>query len=529
VANYVELPMKRYYSLPNPNLRSYLKRQERGNPVFIRTGFGEKGNFEDILEEWDSNLKSLGSEWPTLYDYESEMRSKVGPMSYQLPLADRLQDIEAYFTLGVNPSEEVSVEAINRMLSEWRGARGLLMRSEQSTVDRMRLSTNSGSPYFTVRNRVVERTSPYYIEKTAEGYLGKTSDYEGLLCATLGWRGQEGGPSEKDVKQRVLFMFPFAANVQELRVYQPLVESAQRLNLVPTWKGTESVDRTVTKLFDSKDREQLVVCTDFSKFDQHYGPSMQNASRRILAQLLTRNEDSERWLENVFPMKYDIPLNIAWNKFYVGPHGMGSGSGGTNADETLGHRALQHEAAASANSHLNLNSMCLGDDGILTYPGITVDHVMKSYTQHGQDMNLLKQYVKTDEVIFLRNWHHQNYRVNGVCVGVYPTMRALGHLMFQERWHDPKTWGPKAVAMRALSIINNCQYHPLGTEFVKFCVAKDKFRLGLDIPGFLQSIDKQYAEAKANDTLYVSYSQEFGNPKPPSEWWVVKVLQSLDA
>ena len=146
----------------------------------------------------------------------------------------------------------------------------------------------------------------------------------------------------------------------------------------------DAVDREITSLFDTKNPEDLVVCTDFTKFDQHFNSSLQNAARTMLESILTRNETSIKWLDNVFPVKYNIPLAYDFGKVKFGKHGMGFGSGGTNADETLAHKCLQYEAAQSNNQRLNPHSMCLGDDGILSYPGITVDDVVHSYSSQGQ-------------------------------------------------------------------------------------------------------------------------------------------------
>lgn len=195
----------------------------------------------------------------------------------------------------------------------------------------------------------------------------------------------------------------------------------------------------------------------------------------------------------------------------VGNHGMGSGSGGTNADETLAHRALQHGVAARQGVHLNPNSMCLGDDGILSYPGITVEDVIKFYEQAGQEMNPEKQYAATDNTVFLRRWYHTKFRSNGICRGVYSTYRALGRLMGQERFYDPKVWGPEMVVLRSLSILENCKEHPLFYKLVDFVVKGDKYRLGLDIPGFFDKIDAKYAEAKAKLPSFGSYTQDIQN------------------
>lgn len=50
-------------------------------------------------------------------------------------------------------------------------------------------------------------------------------------------------------------------------------------------------------------------------------------------------------MDQIYPIKYTIPLVCSDHTMLYGHHGMGSGSGGTNADESLGHRYLQYLAA----------------------------------------------------------------------------------------------------------------------------------------------------------------------------------------
>lgn len=101
------------------------------------------------------------------------------------------------------------------------------------------------------------------------------------------------------------------------------------------------------------------------------------------------------------------------------------------------------------NRQLNLSSMYLGDDGIISYPGITIEQVTHAYTSCGMEMNPDKQYAATDNTVFLRKWYHTSYRQNGMMKGVYSTYRALGRLMGQERYYDPKVWSKEMVTLRA--------------------------------------------------------------------------------
>jgi hypothetical protein len=514
----------------NPDeVEPYLSRVRNGNDAIYRTTFyGSKGQSE-VLGTWAKTLNTLGSEFSTLLDFENDLRAKVGPTSVMQPLDKRIDSIRAYYDLVGNPGQPIHHEALSRCYQEWGAVREaqLRPRPQAETVMKMKLSTQAGSPMWGKRRDVVYETIPCRVWKLDD--LGPDIDAIGWhnhVAAVLGWRGQEGGPEPDDVKQRVVWMFPLSVNVLEQTVYQPLIEAFQKHRLVPAWCSNEDVDLEITRLFDSKDPADLIVCTDFSKYDQHFNENMSDAAYYLIDQLMADCKEKKDWLKDVFPIKYKIPLILDVDVVYYGRHGMGSGSGGTNFDETIVHRALQHEAALLAGQELNLNSQCLGDDGILSYPGITVDAVVEAYSKHGQEMNPDKQYAATDHCVYLRRWHHSNYRKNGVAVGVYSTYRALGRLMYQERYYSPKMWGPKMVALRQLSIIENVRHHPLCEEFAEFCMKGDKYRLGLDIPGFLVNIEREAKEAKDVMPDFLGYTQSTLNKSSINDWWIVNFLKS---
>jgi hypothetical protein len=523
-----------YFDLPNPGLRAYFDRVEKGNDEEYRTTFFKGKSLEDILQGWEGTLTQIGTKWPTLLEFENDLRKKVGPLSIMKPLKERIPDIDSYYDSILLESQPISSEAVAATINWLKPLRGLRIRDQRKTVDVMKKSTNSGSPYFTKRRSVIKKTIPCELEQdgpTCQQILNDKNIWN--ACAILGWRGQEGGPEAEDVKQRVVWMFPFAVNIEELRLYQPLIETCQRFNLVPAWVGMDAVDKEITKLFDTKSSDDLIICTDFSKFDQHFNSDMQQCAYNVLSALLTNNSDSNYWLDEVFPVKYNIPLAYSWDAIRYGDHGMGSGSGGTNADETIVHKALQYEVALSHNAELNPHSMCLGDDGLLSYPGITVDDVVSAYSSHGQEMNTDKQYASKHDCTYLRRWHHTDYRIDDICVGVYSTYRALGRLAEQERYYDPEVWGPKMVALRQLSILENVKYHPLREEFVDYCMKGDKYRLGIDLPGFLNNIEQEAKKATDYMPDFLGYTKSlqldgrYNEERTGIEsWWIVNYLKS---
>lgn len=524
----IKYKFNQYFNLPNPGLRAYFQRVESGSDEEYRTTFFRGKSLDDILTGWNRTLTKIKREWPTLYEFENDLRKKVGPMSIMRPLQERMPDIDSYYDSILLESQPIDAAAVEAAINWFSLLRGLRAREQAHTLDLMKKSSNSGSPYFTKRRNVVDKTYPATVYSNTQ----ILHSHEWGSAAILGWRGQEGGPLLEDVKQRVVWMFPFGVNLNELQMYQPLIEGCQAHNLVPAWIGMDAVDREITALFDTKSKNDLIICTDFSKFDQHFNSDMQQCARQILEGICAPTEQNRKWLEDVFPIKYEIPLAYSYGKVRYGSHGMGSGSGGTNADETLVHRALQYEAAMNQHKTLNPHSMCLGDDGLLTYPGITVDDVVQTYSRHGQEMNTDKQYASKHDCTYLRRWHHEDYRVDGVCVGVYSTFRALGRLAEQERYYDPEVWGPKMVALRQLSIMENVKWHPLRNEFADYCMKGDKYRLGIDIPGFLDNIEAEAKKATDYMPDFLGYTKSLQYESRDkystgiSDWWIVKYLKS---
>lgn len=508
------------------HLRTLLGRVWKGESRVFTAPFAKGEDIQDVMDEWNKHLVKIKDQYPSLYDFEVELRSKVGPLSVQKPLMQRIDDVSHYFQDIYLKSVPISDSAIKATCAEFKVIKGITPRSQLKTIEKMKKSSNSGTPHVTKRRNVIQETLPcaiYSVGGRHPSVYGVEHGTDWEYCAIIGWRGQEGGPSDEDVKQRVVFMFPVTANIRELQVYQPAIEASQATLLNPAWVSMDDVDIRITKLFDTKNANDLVICTDFSKFDQHFNHDMQDAAFKIISSILDRSKESKDWLESVFYAKYRIPLIWKADKgmvhIFEGEHGMGSGSGGTNFDETCTHRSLQYECAIENGERLNPNSTCLGDDGVLSFPGITVDKVVSAYEKHGQECNTSKQYADNRNCVYLRRWHSMDYRVNGICVGVYSTFRAIGRLRYLERRMDPEVWSYESVALRQLSIIENCNKHPLFHEFIEFCMKRDRYRLGIDIPGFLVNIDS-IAE-KYTDLMpdFIGYTKSQMVKKTPIHDW----------
>nr|UAW00499.1 MAG: RNA-dependent RNA polymerase [Porcine picobirnavirus] len=521
-----------YFELPNPGLRAYFKHTTDGQSEDYRPPFWKGESRDAVLQKWQKVVDSsaLYKELPSLYQFEMDMKAKVGPMSIQLPLKERMSDVELYFTAINASSEPLDPKAIQAAYRFFSPAGGLRIRSKERTLNNMRLSTNAGNPWFTKRKLVVDDVLQSSVVYSHGEWWLLTPNGNYKLAAILGWRGQEGGISDDDVKQRVIWMMSMGLNLQELQFYQPAIESVQAHGLIPAYVSMDAVDDEVTRLFATKGANDEVICTDFTKFDQHFNLDMQNAAFEIEQRLLA-DDNGRRYHADTFYAKFNIPIICNEDTMVVGRHGMGSGSGGTNFDECMSHKALQFEAATRKKQQLNRHSMAYGDDGILTYPGITAEDVIDTYVRHGQEMNESKQYVSKHDCVVLRRWHGTEYVRENRMVGVYSTFRALGRLLAQERFYDPEKWSGEMVTLRALSIIENCKWSPLFHDFIDFVITGDKYKLGLDLPGFFEHLEQkaQWAIEEFQDFLgYTKNMQQEGRHSVGiNDWEVVKYLKKL--
>lgn len=513
--------------------KAHIDRERAGSKKDLRTTFyNDHGDNEGdtpreiILDSWGEILENSDEVSTKLMEFEHDMRNKVGPYSIVRPLGERMKDVESYF--GNQNGEPIKAAAIELTRSFLRKMSGLSMINQNQVITTMDLSKSAGAPTMLKKKDVVGLTIPVDINN------GNLIMPEGRfkICSVLGHRSQEGGISVDDVKNRIIFMFEFGANVLEQQTYRPLINSLKRHKYVPAYVNNDYVDYVVTKLFDTKISKQCIVSTDFEKFDQHFNKSLQICAQKLLFSMFQKTDGYIKWIRDVFPLKYSVPVafNYDGDKILLGcgDHGMSSGSGGTNADETLAHMCLQRESALEAGTELNPYSMCLGDDGILSYPNIDIDKVVRSYSKHGLVMNTTKQGIDTDSCVYLRRFYETKYRVSGILHGIYSTYRAIGRLMATER---SIPWTKELVALRQLSIIENVKWHPLREQFVQWCMKGDRYRLGLDIPGFLENLSEKVQEATRYIPDFIGYNKSIQYENDPSyginKWWVVKYLKSI--
>ena len=386
----------------------------------------------------------------------------------------------------------------------------LVPLSLRRAADELPGNTNSGLPHFTQKSRVKESE----IELATKGEA---------FPAILFWRGQSGGPSEEDVKNRVVWGFPMSWSIREAAYTKPFLALIRQEPSFSAWGTLETTADAVHRLIGyARDRGKILYSTDFSSFDQSVGPALGsffwNAVRSSYPSSDWEELDAQQ--QNVT----NIPLVISNHSVFSGEHGLSSGSGWTSLLGTGTHRLCQTVLCEHLGVEWWAGNQVHGDDGVLALDkSVTPQMIDDGYALFGLEANADKQFVGESDCVYL-----QRYYLEGHQGGMYPSYRALNSLMGQERFHDPDKWGPDMVVVRAIMILENVKWNPLFKSLVKFVMDGDKYRLGADWPGGVTALLSPAVLRKARSiaNLVPSYNQE-DRIGAINEFETVKMIREL--
>lgn len=500
----------------NFSLSSYLRSLSRGREETPHSWLYENLPSETVLQQWIPKMESANnkSQFGQLFNqFDQKQIEKFGPQGRVPPISDpEVQDtIEPLFSPTNYDSEmalshyfdkahEFAEVAFGRRLQTKRP------KSFNTVIDNMRdrdtLSTNSGFPRFKSRQSV----SGMEIQ---DAITGKAYEYPAIIL----FRHYNG-------KLRPVWMFPMSMNLIEFQYAQVIQENLAtsrvdwiRDYLTP-WKGYDVVKQTLSEQWP---REGPIVGGDTTKMDAHMRPAQIRLFFEIVKWLFQESfwDSLHRCLLHIC----DIPLLYSEKEYYVGIHGLASGSGWTQLTETVLQLFMAWDAGVVGQG--------IGDDFYWISDmdaGQLVDYLEK----FGLPANPEKQSVSMDTLTFLQRLNHQGFasREDKACLGgYYPSIRALNSMLNPEKFHKPKDWDSDMFCIRNYMILENCVDNPCFDEFVKFVVKGQK-----DMIPFAQKKDSELSDIQKRSRLLPglnpSYNQE-KREKPLSSFASIKLAKRL--
>lgn len=463
--------VKTFYSTPITSLdisnearrlvSNNIKRILTGTTEILSSPILQSFSELEILKGWDQIVKVNSNVInPVLMEMELSNRSKVGPSSKAKPWSERREEFFESFgdsELGKDLRADISKPFQLRPLSY------------EKAIPYLKNSTSSGLPFMLKKVNV---------KGIVLGIMDKLlkSSYPAILFT----RTQFGG------KTRDIVCFGIADTILEMCYYRPLLEYQRRLPWRSALSEPDVIDTALTKLINTaKEHKLKIVSIDFKSYDKTIKGGLQFAGFNYIKTLFQKSHHAV--IDQIALRFKTIPI-VTPEGIIHGAHGVPSGSVFTNEIDSI----VQYLVALSCKvvEYINLCQI-QGDDGV--YLTSDPDELFRCFTKYGLKVSRDKTVVSDDYAVYLQSLYHSDYMRDGRYVGVYPTYRALGKILYLEKFQDfskDEISGADYFAIRTISILENCKHHPLHKELVLYVLSRDKYKLQFSEQGLKNYISR---------------------------------------
>jgi hypothetical protein len=474
-------------------LSHIVKDVEEGKELVLRTPFQREVDAGEVLEHFteevvNPNLHLLNV---TLKEIEAAQKSKFGARSIQVPWSERKENLLKSFNI-----QSTAVEFDNPIDLPGRGQ--LRPVSHSRSLDAMKRSTSSGLPYLLRKGIVLDRNMPVELE-----------DWPAVLFT----RTQEGR------KTRDVWGYPIGALALEGQYFLPFFDKFRHHPCVAAYSGPDAVDEAVSKILYTKEQSDVVYSEDFSGFDQSVSPAICGKVFEYISGCFQTQDAIDNDIAAISHNFANIGICTP-DGIYAGPHGIPSGSWFTSVVGSYVHLIVQN----AVKEITERRNQVMGDDGVMSLPAsFRKNDIIDVYQEYGLTLNDEKTFESDKEVIYLQRLYSPDYIVDGIHRGVYPVYRALNRIIHMERWTNmEQIRGADYFSIRTIAILENCKWHPLFAEFVKWVYGKDKYNLEYTYQGL-----REYIRQFQTKTITDVQNQYSDNVRGIADFDTMKILRTL--
>ncbi len=442
-------------------LSRLLDRVYYGNKNTISHPMVERFGKDAIISKWDKIFNARRDEFiPDFVDIEISNRSKVGPRSIAVPWSEREQSVNNQYSIEKSTHFSSSVlQEVDKLTPRFRPL------GASAALRSLKNNTSSGLPYLQKKGEIKDDLIANY------DYLLSRKDPCVLLTRT-----------QEMKKTRDVWGYPAADTLREMRYFRPFLEFERRLPWRTALLNPEAVDKSIDKLItESIKNNRRIASIDFPQYDATVKRNLQSATFNYIKSSFQDQFDSE--IDDIAQRFATIGL-VTPDGIRTGCHGVPSGSTFTNTvDSAVQHLISKHFGVSDEMKQIQ------GDDGV--YSVDSPEDLYSHFSSFGLEVSQEKSFVSNDCAIYLQNFYSDRMRIDGQCRGIYPSYRALGRILYQERFTDfgeLELQGSDFNSLRVISILENCKYHPLFSQFVRFIANLDKYGLGYSQSGIIKYV-----------------------------------------
>lgn len=466
-----------------PTMVSNLNDVLKGSKNKYMTPLGKTYEPIMILLEWERVFKKNSHKLNApLLEIENEQRAKFGPRSEQAPWIQRKP--------GLLASYDSQIANFDPPFYEFKDGKGdIAPITVAETLLKIRKNTNAGLPTLSKKGKVVE----YTLENWDE--LRKREDPCMLFTRTA-----EMG------KTRNVWGYPFVDIFYEMMWFAPFLDKMREKYWQASVVSPELVDIRLTEMILEAIRsDRILYSVDFDGFDA-------SCSWQLIVKAFN-------YIKSHFSPIFGDKIDEICKRFYTimivtptgilrGNHGVPSGSCFTNLIDSI----IQAGVALTNDFIKECEMMINGDDGV--YMMLRQNIKPFEDTWKAARLNLGKEKVRiaTNWCTYCQRFYHIDYIKDGKIGGIYPVYRAINRLVWLEAFVTLKKKGQKTgissrdhFGTRTLTILEQCKYHPMFEDLVRFVLAREKFALNITEGGLIAYAEKLRKGRALADALNPSF------------------------
>jgi len=279
------------------------------------------------------------------------------------------------------------------------------------------------------------------------------------LKSVLGSRKAAKAPGHH-ANVRGIHQMPRAFNNGGKRWQGPLQEALLRAFPFAAWRGRDSVNSAMTRLFKNYPTH-LKMCLDFKQFDVSVPNRAIDAAFDTIAGWFELEAGPQIRFSQEVVKRIGM---LAPDHHYHGDEksgGIPSGDVSTNLIDSLINLLVMFYVAAVYKCHV-LFIQVQGDDVVVVFSDqtLTIEAIAGTLSHDlGMTISMDKSYCEVRHVHFLQNVHSMDHAVSGLNVGVRPFMHALNPAMSHTDV-DVDGWRREDETVRLVQQLNDCDTHP---------------------------------------------------------------------